>query len=200
MQIKCVMDNRLLGVAPRTPLLFGLPRRCEAESTLFCARTVVVLVITKRILVEQRLRRAAASQRCSVCDHFSFALIFACRDSSAPLEAIGMRNRRVGIWSPGRSIKMLVLVPVVLALSCGGGDDDVDASACERARDRVIDLRLADATGVDREAHRDVMRRAIGDSFMSACAGSWSDSQVSCVLNAPDAATANACVPAPSAN
>jgi len=69
------------------------------------------------------------------------------------------------------------------------------ASACERARERLIDLRLADASEVDREAHRDAMKRALGDSFVSGCTSSMTTAQVRCVLSAADSVSAATCVP-----
>jgi hypothetical protein len=84
---------------------------------------------------------------------------------------------------------------LTLAVGCGGGDDGgAHATPCERMRDHLVDLRLA-SVDEDREAHRDVMRRALGAEFIDSCQRSMSDVQVTCILDADDSAEAAACIP-----
>lgn len=85
---------------------------------------------------------------------------------------------------------------VVVALAaCGRDTDDnaVSEQRCERLRDHVVDVRLASATGVEREPHRRAMRQALGKDFVSSCVGSLTDAQVQCALKAPDSAAIAAC-------
>lgn len=87
---------------------------------------------------------------------------------------------------------------VVFAVcSCGGGEDPGEtedrARYCERMRDHMVALRLADATGIDRDAYRTLMRDALGTDFIARCSSTMSLAQIDCVLEAPDAAAAAAC-------
>ena len=80
-------------------------------------------------------------------------------------------------------------------VSCGG-DDDSESSAhetpCERLRDHLIDLRLADAKHVDQAAHRDAMKQSMGAEFLASCA-KLDSAEVNCALDAPDTASASGC-------
>jgi hypothetical protein len=78
-------------------------------------------------------------------------------------------------------------------VACGGGGDESVEARCERVRDRLVDLELADAAAVDRAAHAKAMRNALGRDFVARCASSLTDSQRDCVLAARDAASASAC-------
>lgn len=83
---------------------------------------------------------------------------------------------------------------ILLLSSCGGADEEESAgSECERVRDRLIQLKLADASGVDEQAHRNAMKTALGDDFLEQCNTALSSAERDCVLNATDAATAQAC-------
>jgi hypothetical protein len=106
----------------------------------------------------------------------------------ASLEAIAMQSVC--------GVRWWVLLGVSACVVACDSSEDIGVDACERARDRVVDLRLADATGVDREAHRAAMQRALGESFVESCKLSMTASQVRCVINATDSASANRCVPA----
>jgi hypothetical protein len=85
------------------------------------------------------------------------------------------------------------LVFVLLATSCAR-QDAADAASCEKMRDHVIDLRLADASHVDREAHRRALTHALGENFVSTCKSAMTGAQVRCVLGAADSKAADACV------
>lgn len=90
---------------------------------------------------------------------------------------------------------VLLFVFVAAGLGCGG-DDELESSPratpCERLRDHLIDLRLADAKHVDQAAHRDAMKQAMGRDFLASCA-KLDRAEIDCALDAPDATTASAC-------
>jgi hypothetical protein len=98
-------------------------------------------------------------------------------------------------------MRPIALVLCVL-IGCGNGDDgglesaDESPTACERMRDHVIDLRLAGATGVDRAAHREALRSALGADFLDRCEQSMTSRQIDCVVFALDEETAAACTAA----
>lgn len=82
-----------------------------------------------------------------------------------------------------------------VSVGCAGitDEDGVAARArCEKLRDHVVDLRLADATGVDTNAHRVAMLHALGDDFVASCS-KLARRQVDCALDARDSAAAAAC-------
>ena len=84
---------------------------------------------------------------------------------------------------------------LTLTLACGGSDDErAEVTPCERMRDHLVELRLTSVTD-DRDEHREVLRRALGAEFIESCERSMSDDQVSCIVNADEAAEAAACVP-----
>jgi hypothetical protein len=89
------------------------------------------------------------------------------------------------------------LALVLLCLGCSGDDEgDVTASRrsrCSQLRDHLVELRLATATNVDVAAHRAVMRRALGDEFVTRCETSTSEDVVNCALAATDSSAAAAC-------
>ena len=92
--------------------------------------------------------------------------------------------------------RAFTIATLALLAACSDSDDErAQHSVCERMRDHLVELRLA-TVGHDREAHREVMRRAVGTDVVEACERSMSDDQVTCVLNAYDAAAAAACMPA----
>lgn len=87
------------------------------------------------------------------------------------------------------------LVGLSVAIACGTADETGAPSAadCTRLRDHVIELRLADASGVDRAAHRDAMERALGASFVDSCTSKLSAREVRCARTAQDAESLRAC-------
>jgi ribosomal protein L40E len=94
-------------------------------------------------------------------------------------------------------MERIALIIFVLICSACGSDEPTDAEQCQNVRDRLIDLRLADATHVDVDAHRKAMRRALGDDFIASCTTKLSVTQRRCVLDARDAASATACAREP---
>ncbi len=67
--------------------------------------------------------------------------------------------------------KLLLLTTLLFA--CNGDDGEPITPAqtpCEKLREHLIDMRLAEASPkVDKEAHRLAMRGAFGDSFFASC-------------------------------
>ena len=95
-----------------------------------------------------------------------------------------------------RQLRSIVCAWVVLIAGCGGRDDEAAPSArCESLRDHLVELRLAQATNVDKAAHRVAMLKALGDTFVADCQTKLGASEVDCALNATDTAAAAACKP-----
>ncbi len=91
-----------------------------------------------------------------------------------------------------------VLLLFVVAACAGDVEDEETASLpttpCERLRDHLVDLRLADAKGIDVEPHRAAMKQAMGSSFLAACAKDLTSSQRDCAIAAADSNAAAQCV------
>jgi hypothetical protein len=84
--------------------------------------------------------------------------------------------------------------------ACSGGGDEPDTEArtaqCERAREHVIDLRLAGAEAlgtIELEKHRAALTTALGSQFMDNCRNRLSDEHVACLLVAADSEDINGC-------
>jgi hypothetical protein len=97
-----------------------------------------------------------------------------------------------------RNLILMVSLAVVGCGGCGSSCEEIDESAtrCIRMRDRLVELSLADAAGVDQTAHRGAMVRALGSAFVHACESSVNAEQVNCVLGAADSTAAMTCVTA----
>ncbi len=94
---------------------------------------------------------------------------------------------------------VLLFVLVAGGVGCGADEEPESsprATACERLRDHLIDLRLADAKHVDRAAHRDAMKQAMGGDFLASCA-KLDGAEIDCAVDAPDTTTASACATRP---
>lgn len=89
-------------------------------------------------------------------------------------------------------MRRLALV-VLLVSACSDSDEDSNAKRCERVRDRIVDLRLENATNVDRDAHRIAMRDALGADFVEGCQRTMTAAHQRCVLDAKDLTAASAC-------
>lgn len=92
-----------------------------------------------------------------------------------------------------------ILVAAIVA-ACGGGDDEPDTAGrtddCRRARDHLVDLRLAgsEALGkIEIEKHREILTQALGAQFIETCSKTLSDQQVACLLGAGDSDDINGC-------
>lgn len=93
----------------------------------------------------------------------------------------------------------MIFVVLVFVASCGGSDDsEVTAreTPCERLRDHLVDLQLADAPHIDREAHRVTLKQSLGTDFLATCS-KLDRAEIDCALDAPDATTASACATRP---
>ena len=89
-----------------------------------------------------------------------------------------------------------VVTAVFVLVACGGEEEDSVVKRCQRVRDRIIDLRLESASKVDRSAHREAMREALGSEFINSCSQAMTAKQRQCVLDARDLASATACTTA----
>jgi hypothetical protein len=87
----------------------------------------------------------------------------------------------------------LAMVLLVSLTGCDHDDEVVEIAPCEQMRDHLIDLQLAESNSIDREAHREILKRSLGETFVSSCESSMSSSQVGCVLHADDSESASAC-------
>jgi hypothetical protein len=79
-------------------------------------------------------------------------------------------------------------------LGCGGGGGDA-AERCERVRDHLVELAASggDALPLDREDRATIVRRAMGDEFLTSCTSSMSEAHASCLLSATDSRQAARC-------
>jgi hypothetical protein len=82
---------------------------------------------------------------------------------------------------------------VLIVGACASDESPSLEQRCERLRDHVIERKLVDASGVDREKHATALRTALGADFLERCATQMSESQRSCALDARDAESINAC-------
>ena len=87
------------------------------------------------------------------------------------------------------------MVSVFVGCASGSDEDEslVAARRCEQLRDHVVELNLADASEVDRAAHGEAMRRALGSDFVVSCGSKLSETQVKCALNAVNSSAVAAC-------
>lgn len=89
----------------------------------------------------------------------------------------------------------LGLALALLFSACSTDEAPSRARQCAKLRDHLIDLRLANATGVDHAAHRKTMQRALGDDFVASCER-LAERQLECALGAKELAAATACTAA----
>ena len=85
--------------------------------------------------------------------------------------------------------RVLILF-MAISIGCSSSDR---AKQCEELREHLVDLALAESTGIDREAHREAMRSSLGDAFVETCTSSLSETQVACGLRASDVSGATNC-------
>lgn len=90
-------------------------------------------------------------------------------------------------------MRRVALFVALVWLGCGGGSEERVDTRCERVRDHLVTLSVADASHVDRDTHAAAMRRALGSAFVARCATSMTEAQRACVLEARSAAAAAAC-------
>jgi hypothetical protein len=96
-----------------------------------------------------------------------------------------------------RASRSVLLFLVASSLAACSGDDGSQGSSrherCERLLDHEIDLRLAIESNIDVDAHRKVMREALGKDFVASCATKMTDAEVDCALAAADSKAVSAC-------
>lgn len=74
---------------------------------------------------------------------------------------------------------------LLLIASCAAnGDARAEVRHCEQLRDRLVENQLAVTTGVDKAAHRDALRSALGADFVERCTQTMTEDEVDCVLKA----------------
>ena len=85
-------------------------------------------------------------------------------------------------------------VALLFAVVACASDEPVSVEArCEKVLDCWIELELADAKDIDREAHAKAKRLAYGADFVAGCVAKMSDAQRDCMLGATSSAAAGAC-------
>ena len=79
-------------------------------------------------------------------------------------------------------------IAVFVAACAAHQETDSAEARCSSLRDHLVDLRIREvrgpAAGLDLEAHRSALRRALGSSFVDTCAAHMSDAQITCALSA----------------
>jgi hypothetical protein len=81
-----------------------------------------------------------------------------------------------------RRFILVVLFISTFTGACASEAPGPDRATCERLRDHLVDLRLFQLTA-DREAHRENLRRELGEQPISACLEATRD-EVDCQLRA----------------
>ncbi|MFN0246111.1 MAG: hypothetical protein ACKV2T_04335 [Kofleriaceae bacterium] len=95
---------------------------------------------------------------------------------------------------------------VLLIAACAtcGTDESDDAptpsTPCERLRDHLVELRMADVRGVDVEPHREAMKQSMGTSFLATCTKDFTSSQLGCAMASTDLVAAGQCMTAAKTN
>lgn len=81
-----------------------------------------------------------------------------------------------------------------LVLFACSSDEEDKRKACERYRDHLVELRLADAPNAKVAAqHRDLIKQALGDDFISSCESGLTADQIRCGLVAVDSSAVLSC-------
>jgi hypothetical protein len=86
-----------------------------------------------------------------------------------------------------------LLLATTFAMGCTSHEDDGTASRerCLKLRDHLVELRLG-SMNTDVDAHRDILRRSLGEEFMTTCA-EMSAKEVHCALAATESVEAMTC-------
>src|SRR4051812_15487143 len=93
-----------------------------------------------------------------------------------------------------RTAGLLVAIFQLLA-ACHSGPADTDPAdreQCEQLRSHVVDIRLADATGIDVRPHRETLQQALGEPFIADCMA-MTYAQVKCALASTNLDASSAC-------
>ena len=92
-----------------------------------------------------------------------------------------------------RNASRLIVATFLIGSACASDEEPTLEQRCERLRDHLIERKLADASGVDREQHATAMRAALGSEFVHRCVNEMSESQRTCAANARDGESITAC-------
>ena len=90
----------------------------------------------------------------------------------------------------------VLILTILVSCASSNSDESPEPRQCEQLRDHLVDLQVGQihiATGIDREAHRSALSKALGDDFIGSCTGKMSASQVECALAAGDPTAAAGC-------
>src|SRR5262245_16046238 len=89
----------------------------------------------------------------------------------------------------------LVLLFACNGAACNSAEDNEHASRvqCQRLRDHIVELRLANAKDIDVAAHRRAMQQALGDDFLDDCAVSLDARYISCALGVANSDALGSC-------
>lgn len=78
--------------------------------------------------------------------------------------------------------------------SCDSSEGAVDTSRCERVREHLVELELEPGdVRLDREIRGPIIRRALGEEFVSHCTREMTNEHVDCLLSADDSRAVAAC-------
>jgi hypothetical protein len=102
-------------------------------------------------------------------------------------------RHRVGAHSFVLSAGAVLCALALQSIGCGGGQAEPVESQCSRIRERLVALEIP-LTDPNREAHKRVMTRAMGDAFVKTCVRTTTERQRDCVFDATDSRTASACI------
>jgi hypothetical protein len=100
-------------------------------------------------------------------------------------------NRNMG----KRMIANVNVIALLVALvGCATSEDDemVARKRCVSLRDHLVELRLENSTGINAAAHRENLRGALGEDFVSRCLALPAQ-QVKCALEPSDSVAAAEC-------
>lgn len=90
----------------------------------------------------------------------------------------------------------IAVVTLLLEVGCSAqlhDSDTADLVLCTTLRDHLVELRLAQATGIDLAAHREALIHALGTGFLDSCTATLTAQQARCASSAASLAAAEAC-------
>ena len=89
---------------------------------------------------------------------------------------------------------------LLLAACAPHQESETPEARCEKLRDHLVDLRIKDVrgatAGLDLDAHRAALTRALGSDFTSACATQMTDAQIDCAISSSTLAASTKCTEA----
>lgn len=89
-------------------------------------------------------------------------------------------------------------IALVIAACAAHQEPENPEARCAKLRDHLVDLRLDDvrgsAAGLDLDAHRAAMKRALGADFINECAARMSEAQLDCAIASKTLSASSGCV------